>query len=101
MIQLSIFDESPAPTPRCRDCGGPLNTYRNLEASLNGLCATCLRLRPQRADGSYLTARIYPHDWRDDPVWQGGKSYPLYYQDAAGVVWVKRKDVTGEYQRWH
>jgi hypothetical protein len=29
-----------------------------------------------------------------------GKSYPLYYQDESGVVWVKRNDVSGEYVRW-
>jgi hypothetical protein len=100
MIQLSIFDTPEAPTPRCKDCGEALNTYRGTELPLNGLCATCLRARPRRADGSYLTARIYPHDWRDDPVWAGGKSFPLYYQDEAGTVWQKKHDVSGEYVRW-
>lgn len=100
MIQLSIFDEAPAHMPCCRDCQQPLNTYHNLEIGLNGLCAACLRQRPQRANGSYLTARIYPHDWRDDPVWQGGRSFPLYYRDESGVIWEKKHDVSGEYVRW-
>lgn len=99
MIQLSIFD-TPLYSTNCKDCGEALNTYRNLDSALNGLCVTCLRLRPQCADGSYLTARIYPADWRDDPVWAGGKSYPLYYRDSAGVIWQKKHDVSGEYEEW-
>lgn len=94
MIQLSIFDADPAHTPLCKDCQ---HICYELEF---GLCLTCLRQRPQRADGSYLTARIYPHDWRADPQWQGGRSFPLYYRDEAGVIWEKKHDITGEYQRW-
>ena len=53
-----------------------------------------------------------PANWRDLPPWcddyrtnKAGtrryrSAYPLYYQDAAGVVWEKRKDVSGEYVRW-
>jgi hypothetical protein len=57
-----------------------------------------------------LTPRCAPANWRDLAPWRddyrvvNGErvrvAYPLFYQDADGVVWRKKSGINEEYERW-
>ena len=53
-----------------------------------------------------LPSAIAPANWQDIEPWRGDyrngvrSAYPLYYQDADGVIWEYVFGGMGRYERW-